>query len=240
MMQKITAEKLAISMTIVAVVLVFASCSKQQSVPQDNQQNDDQDNNQTQNEGDNNQQQIADSGQDNQQQNDGQQDVNPYEGWQVYRNEEWGIEFKYPSSLYVRNCQYLVGFSKKSEDITECGEGNETLTPINVVATIYDIGDGPNELLQRHINFYDEALTQKTKKVTKLDGIQATEFSGIWKRRDDIMRKEVIGTKIKIILFAKEEYMFSVALDYYNSNEVAISDYETVFYDIISTFKFQK
>ncbi|MEA2007368.1 MAG: hypothetical protein U9O20_04400 [Patescibacteria group bacterium] len=77
-------------------VFVFASCSKKSDDNGQNQQNQQQNNQ--------NQQQIVDPNNQNQQQNNqnqnnnnGQQQVvDPYEGWQTHRNDELGLEFKYP------------------------------------------------------------------------------------------------------------------------------------------------
>ncbi|MEA3272959.1 MAG: hypothetical protein U9P90_04825 [Patescibacteria group bacterium] len=88
MNQKTTLKKLAISMTILVAVFVFASCSKQQPIPQDNRQSDSQDS----------QQNIDQNNQnDNQQQTENVDTSN----WLSFTDEKYGFEIKYPENWQI-------------------------------------------------------------------------------------------------------------------------------------------
>jgi hypothetical protein len=165
--------------------------------------------------------------------------------WRTYQNKKFSFEFKYSSNLplVVRECDYIIGFSINDEDITSCGKENLIKTPINIIKTIFDSEEEAKESVLRSIEYRERVFEQKTQRNLNVDDIEAVEISGVWKSEESIGEKSIIGSKNRIILFSKENFTYSISLDYSRLkglNENIIEHYEKIFDEILLTYKFIK
>jgi hypothetical protein len=65
--------------------------------------------------------------QEQQNQNQHNQVVDPYEGWQTYRNTGWGYTIKYPRGLFIKENTQGDKFPGDTSRCPMCGHGGQTL-----------------------------------------------------------------------------------------------------------------
>ncbi|MEA2007370.1 MAG: hypothetical protein U9O20_04410 [Patescibacteria group bacterium] len=156
-----------------------------------------------------------------------------------------GFEFIYLEDMFVRDCNGFAGLSFDSKDITECGEGNKSLTPIIVISNdypaFYHSWEEYTDLKEKN---YNENYNQVTIQELKIGSVPAKIFSGIIKEKEQLtdafMRDfdvYVAGERLTTVLVRGDDRYFSLMLSYNRIEDEDIERYEAAFDDITSSFK---
>jgi hypothetical protein len=156
-----------------------------------------------------------------------------------------GFEVNSPKNMFIRECHAFAGFSFDSTDITACGEGNPSLTPIivssNDYPALYHSWEKYTALEKEH---YDENFNQVTIQDLKINDVPAKKFSGTIKEKsqlkDPFMRdfdSYVAGKRLTLVIVRGDNSYFSLILNYNKIKKGDTEKYETAFENIVSSFK---
>lgn len=150
--------------------------------------------------------------------------------WEVFRNEKWGYEVKYPQDWHIRDCGPVVGFADSISDITPCGEGNKSLTLINISITLgADIESSIEWYKKYSHSFSEEQIELDNQSVTKMTRIIKTDENSPRPELDGV-EQDVVFSTIKV-----EGNRGYIRLSYLKLGD---KDLSAVFNQILSTFKF--
>ncbi len=163
-------------------------------------------------------------------------------GWKIYKNDQYGFEFQYPADLFlkvptnVNNPSYESFESTKAEffvnyDLIPDGAHPMTNGKINGYAIFVSHNLNPDNLTPKQWMSQNFSDTDNTVFTTEVAGLPALRYDAYSKTG---------GTLYSGTLVLNNGVMYNIQYFYIDSAEGIMTRYESIYENILSTFKFTK